>query len=95
MYKSADAKKAYFQERYKKNKERYAKANKEHWVKYTKKKLNKDDVTEEEIRLCKNEYYREYRREHSTVIKKNMDNFWKRKAMEQDALRKEFLQNEE
>lgn len=94
MYKSADAKKAYFQERYQNNKDRYKEANKNFWVKYAREQLNKEDVTDEEIRRCKNEYYKQYRREHSTIVKKNMDNFWKRKAMEQDALRKEFLQDE-
>lgn len=86
MYKSADAKKAYFQERYKKNKERYAKANEEHWIKYTKKKLNKEDVTEEEIRLCKNEYYREYRQRNKSKVQKNLDDFWQRKADEHNAI---------
>ena len=64
-------------------------------IKYTREQLQKDDVTEDEIRLCKNDYYKKYRKAHSTAVKKNMDDFWKRKAEEQDALRKEFLQSEE
>ena len=95
MYKSADAKRDYFKKRYENNKEKYAKANEEHWIKYARKTLNKEDVTEDEVRQCKNAYYREYRRNNKKSIEKNMDDFWKRKAMEQDALRKEFLQNGE
>ena len=95
MYKSADAKKAYFQERYQNNKDKYKEAHKNFWLKYTREQLQKEDVTEDEIRLCKNDYYKKYRKAHSTAVKKNMDDFWKRKAMEQDALRKEFLQSEE
>ena len=95
MYKSKEAKQAYFKERYNKNKDKYKKASDNYWVKYTREQLQKDDVTEDEIRLCKNDYYKKYRKAHSTAVKKNMDDFWKRKAEEQDALRKEFLQSEE
>lgn len=95
MYKSKEAKQAYFKERYKNNKDKYKQASDSYWVKYAREQLQKDDVTEDEIRLCKNDYYKKYRKEHSTAVKKNMDDFWKRKAEEQDALRKEFLQSEE
>lgn len=95
MYKSEEAKKEYFRKRYQNNKEKYAKATSDFWVKYARKQLGKEDVTDTEIRTCRNAYYREYRRTHRNEVKKNIDDFWKRKAMEQDALRKEFLQNEE
>jgi len=95
MYKSEEAKKEYFRKRYQNNKEKYAKATSDFWVKYTREQLGKDDVTEAEIKACRNAYYREYRRTHRDEVKKNIDDFWKRKAMEQDALRKEFLQDEE
>lgn len=86
MYKSADAKRDYFKKRYENNKEKYAKANEEHWIKYARKMLNKEDVTEDEVRQCKNAYYREYRQKNKRTVEKNMDDFWKRKADEHNAI---------
>ena len=82
MYKSADAKKAYFKERYNNNKERYKKANEQHWIKVTREKLGKEDVTEEEVKQVRNEYYKEYRRTHKAEIQKHTEDFWKRKVLE-------------
>ena len=48
--------------------------------------LNKEDVTEEEVRQCKNAYYREYRQKNKRTVEKNMDDFWKRKADEHNAI---------
>lgn len=80
MYKSEEAKKEYFRKRYQNNKEKYAKATSDFWVKYAREQLGKDDVTDAEIKACKNTYYREYRRTHKEEIKKNIEDFWRRKA---------------
>ena len=76
MYASEEAKRAYFKDRYKNFKEDYKAANASYWEKYARKKLNKLEVTEEEIRLCRNEYYREYRAKHPKQTKEIQDRFY-------------------
>lgn len=80
MYKSEEAKKAYFAERYRKNKEKYKANQKLYWENKTKEWLGKDDVTEEEIKQCYNNYHKEYRHANPKTIKQNMNNFWERQA---------------
>lgn len=80
MYKDEEVKKAYFAERYKKNKDKYKANQALYWENKTKELLGKDDVTEEEIRQCYNEYHRKYRKQNAERTKQNTDNFWKRKA---------------
>lgn len=79
MYKDENVKKEYFKNHYELNKTRYKQNMKNYWSNYAKKKLQKDDVTEDEIKQCMNEYYKEYRQTHKEQVNKNMENFWKRK----------------
>lgn len=85
MYKSEEVKKAYFAERYKKNKDKYKANQALYWENKTKELLGKDDVTEEEIKQCYNEYHRKYRQQNAERTKQNTDNFWKRKAENNNA----------
>lgn len=80
MYKSEDVKKAYFAERYRKNKDKYKENQALYWENKTKELLGKSEVTEEEIRQCYNDYHKKYRKRNPEKVKKNMDNFWNRKA---------------
>lgn len=82
MYSNEDVKKAYFAERYKKQKDKYKATQAAYWENKTKETLGKDEVTEEEIRQCYNEYFRSYRKKNVERTKKNADNFWERKRNE-------------
>lgn len=77
MYKNEEDKRAYFKKRYEEHKDKYIKASNNYWYNYACKKLNKDDVTDDEIRLCKNQYYREYRAKHQEEIKATQQRFYK------------------
>lgn len=76
MYKNKEDKKAYFRDRYKNHKEDYVKASNNYWFNYACKRLNKTDVTDEEIRQCKNAYYREYRATHPVETKRIQAKFY-------------------
>ncbi len=76
MYASEDAKKEYFAKRYQFNKDMYKRNQNNYWENYAKRKLEKDEVTEEEIRQCKNAYYREYRQKNKKADNKIKENFW-------------------
>lgn len=80
MYKSEEVKKAYFAERYRKNKEKYKANQALYWENKTKETLGKDIVTEEEIRQVYNDYHKQYRKKNPEIIKKNTNDFWGRKA---------------
>ena len=82
MYKDENVKKEYIKRRYKEQKDRYNINQYNYWANYARKKLNKQDVTEEEIKSCKNQYYKEYRDSHKEQIKKTNERFWKNKAEE-------------
>lgn len=76
MYKSEDAKRAYFANRYQNKKEEYKQSQNNYWINYAKKQLNKEDVTDEEVKKCRNEYYRNYRRNNNNRIQNITSNFW-------------------
>ena len=82
MYKDEDVKKAYFKERYNNNKDMYKQSRTDYWKKYAMKQLQKEEVTEEEIRQCKNNYYRKYRKDNPEIIRRTLHNFWERKKAE-------------
>ena len=82
MYSSEEAKKAYFQNRYKNQKDRYKINQDNYWKKYAMKKLQKIDVTDEEVKYCKNQYYKEYRDTHKEEVQKTNEKFWNNKAKE-------------
>ena len=82
MYKDENVKKLYFQNRYKHQKDRYKTNQDNYWKRYTMKKLQKSDVTEEEIKTCKNQYYKEYRDTHKERIQEINNKFWENKAKE-------------
>ena len=67
----------YYKDYYTNNKQQMKKNKEKYWVKKTRIKLNKDDVTEEEVKACKNEYYRQYRKNSS---EKSSDVYWTKKA---------------
>ncbi len=76
MYKSEEDKRAYFKERYKTHKDRYVKASNNYWYNYACKRLGKIEVSDEEIRQCKNAYYREYRAAHPVETKQTQARFY-------------------
>ncbi len=80
MYRNEAAKRAYFQNRYKKQKDKYKKNQENYWINKTKTILGKDDVTDEEVKECRNNYYREYRKNHQEEIKNIEDNFWNKQS---------------
>ena len=80
MYSNNDVKKAYFAERYKNNKDKYKVNQNLYWEKKAKEILQRDFVTEEDIRKVYNEYHREYRRKHAEQTKNTTDKFWKKQA---------------
>lgn len=88
MYKNEEAKKAYFKDRYQNFKEDYKKANENYWVRYARKRLGKPDVTEDEVRECRNTYYREYRAAHPKETKEIQERFYEN-WNERNELRKE------
>lgn len=80
MYKNEEVKKAYFAERYRTHKEQYKANQALYWENKAKQALGKDSVTEEEIRQVYNDYHKQYRKRKPEVVKKNTDDFWERKA---------------
>lgn len=82
MYKDDNVKREYFKQRYANNKDMYKKSRNNYWTNYARKKLNKEDVTDEEIRECRNAYYTEYRKNNPDIIQKNLDDFWSRRKAE-------------
>lgn len=80
MYKDESAKRAYFRDRYRKNKDMYKNIQSNYWINYAKKRLGKNEVTDEEVRQCKNLYYKEYRKNNPDIIKKNLEDCYARKT---------------
>lgn len=80
MYKDEEVKRMYFKKRYEQNKDSYKQQREAYWVRYAKKKLNKEDVTEEEVKECRNAYYREYRKAHPKETKEIIENFWNKQS---------------
>ena len=81
--KITEAKRAYYRERYKRNKYRQIMANEKHWYKKAREKYGKDDVTYDEMIATRNEYYREYRRNNKEKVNASINKFWERKAEEE------------
>ena len=82
MYKSEEVKKEYFKKRYNEQKDRYKTNQYNYWKNYARKSLGKPDVTEEEVKACRNQYYKEYRDSHKEQIQKINNKFWENKAEE-------------
>ena len=82
MYSNEEAKREYFRNRYRTQKERYKKNQSNYWKNYAIRKLGKEDVTEEEIKHCKNQYYKEYRDTHKEEVEQINNKFWENKAKE-------------
>ena len=80
LYKDEAVKKAYFQNRYQENKDNYKKQRETYWVRYAKRQLNKDNVTDKEVKECRNAYYREYRRTHKEQTNATLNRFWEKQA---------------
>lgn len=82
MYSNEEAKRAYFKKRYREQKNLYKANQYVYWERYAKRQLGKEDVTEEEVKKCRNQYYKEYRDTHKEQIKKINDKFWNNKTEE-------------
>lgn len=80
MYNSKEKMREYFKKRYADNKERFKIAQANYWVKYAKQQLNKEDVTEEEVKKCKNNYYQHYRDTHKDETNRYARNCYNRKV---------------
>ena len=73
---------AYHRNRYANNPEAQKSASNKYWHSKACKMLGKNNVSDEEIKQVKNNYYKQYRNEHKEEIEKKMNEYWERKGNE-------------
>lgn len=76
MFSTEEAKKAYFKDRYANNKDKYKKNAYNTWYNRAKIKFDTEFPTDEQVKETRNEYYREYRKNHPKETKDIMNNFY-------------------
>lgn len=77
MYKNQEDVKEYFRQHYKNHKDEYKTNIHNYWYRKAKVKFGVEEPTEEQIRETRNEYYRNYRKDHPVETKNTVEKFYK------------------
>lgn len=76
MYKNPDDARAYFKNRYQSKKQDYKNNMNNYWYRKAQEKYGVQEPTEEQIKETRNEYYRQYRKDHPVETKQTMERFY-------------------